>query len=153
MEMDKAIRELVARSCLALDRNDYQGFLEQCDPEFNYRITAYSQEIRKNMLWLEKNKKGLEDLFDLLPKQNMDHTPLTRHFSLYTVEPDADLKTAQVVSVFQLYRTETDGGVTTLAAVGKYLDKVRLNSGVPTLLEREVRLDTRMLGKGYHIPF
>ena len=91
--------------------------------------------------------------FDLLPKQNMDRTPLTRHFSLYTVEPGSDAETAQVISALQVYRTETDGGVTSLVAVGKYRDKVALNGGAPKLLEREVRLDTRMLGAGYHVPF
>lgn len=153
METEKAVRELVARSCLIMDRNDYQGFLDLCDQNFTYRITAYSPEIRRDMLWLEKDKAELKTLLDLLPKQNMDRTPLTRHFSLYTVDVDSGTNTAQVISALQVYRTETDGGVTSLVAVGKYLDKVTLNGGVPKLLEREVRLDTRMLGTGYHVPF
>lgn len=153
MDTEKALRELIARTCLSLDGNDFKSYLEQCDPAFKYRISAYSPEIRKDMIWLEKDKEGMKALFDLLPKQNMDRTPLTRHFSMYTVESDEQANMAKVVSVFQLYRTEQDGGVTSLAAVGKYVDKISLNDGRPLLLDREVRLDTRMLGKGYHVPF
>lgn len=151
--MEKPIRELIARSCMALDRNDFQAFLNFCDSAFTYRITAYSPEIRRDMLWLEKDKAGLKELIDMLPKQNMDRTPLTRHVSLYTVDVDEASNTANVISALQVYRTETDGGVTGLVAVGKYLDKVALSGGQPKLVSREVRLDTRMLGCGYHVPF
>jgi methanesulfonate monooxygenase small subunit len=40
-----------------------------------------------------------------------------------------------------------------LFAVGKYLDTVKVNGGKLLLLRRIVKLDTRMLGIGYHIPF
>lgn len=154
MQTETAIRELVARTCLALDSNDYPGYLKLCDGGFRYRITAYSPEIRKDMVWLEKDKKGMKDLFDLLPKQNMDRTPLTRHFSIFTVEQVAGEDRVKVTSAFQLFRTETHGGDTSLAAVGKYIDEIRLHEdGTAVLVDREVRLDTRMLGKGYHVPF
>lgn len=153
MDLEKPIRELVARSCMAMDRKDFAAFLDMCELEFNYKITAYSPEIRRDMLWLEKDKKGLQDLLEILPKQNMDKTPITRHSALLTVDLDEPSNTAEVVSSLQVYRTELDGGVTTLYAVGKYIDRVRLNGGAPKLLSREVRLDTRMLGAGYHIPF
>lgn len=154
MHTETAIRELVARTCLALEGNDYSGYLKLCDSEFQYRITAYSPEIRKDMVWLEKDKKGMKDLFDLLPKQNMDRTPLTRHFSIFTVERSAQDDRLKVTSALQLFRTETQGGDTSLVAVGKYIDEIRLNEdGSAVLVDREVRLDTRMLGKGYHVPF
>ena len=154
MKTETAIRELVARTCLALDNNDYSGYLKLCDREFQYRITAYSPEIRKDMVWLEKDKKGMKDLLDLLPKQNMDRTPLTRHFSIFTVEHIAGDDRVKATSALQLFRTETQGGETSLVAVGKYIDEIRLNEdGSAVLVDREVRLDTRMLGKGYHVPF
>lgn len=154
MQTETAIRELVAKTCLALENNDYSGYLKLCDIDFQYRITAYSPEIRKEMVWLEKDKKGMKDLFDLLPKQNMDRTPLTRHFSLFTVERSTDDDRLKVTSALQLFRTETQGGDTSLVAVGKYIDRIRLNEdGSALLVDREVRLDTRMLGKGYHVPF
>lgn len=153
METESTVRALIAKTCLALDRGDYRGYLELCDESFHYRITAYSPELRKDMLWLEKSKRDLKDLFDLLPKQNMDRTPLTRHFSLFTVEPAERDGHVKVMSALQIFRTEHQGGATSLVAVGKYLDEVQVGSDGPVLVNREVRLDTRMLGKGYHVPF
>ena len=85
--MDRtAVEELVYQSCLLLDDRNYKGYLDLCSEQFRYTITAHSPEIRKDMIWLDKDRKGMKDLFDLLPKQNMDRTPLTRHFSLFLVE-------------------------------------------------------------------
>ncbi|NDZ12734.1 methanesulfonate monooxygenase [Variovorax sp. WS11] len=153
METEHAIRELIAKSCMTLERDDYKGYLELCGESFRYRITAYSPEIRKDMTWLEKNKRGMKDLLDLLPKQNMDRTPLTRHFSIFLVEQRA-ADAWRVGSNLQVFRTESQGGTTSLVAIGKYIDEIGLQeNGRFALIDREVRLDTRMLGKGYHVPF
>lgn len=151
-EQESLIRELVAKLCSCLDQNDYDGYLELCATDFSYRITAYSPEIRKDMLWLEKDKEGMTALIQLLPKQNMDRTPLTRHFNMCTVSSSED-DTYCVRSTLQVFRTEHSGGETSLVAIGEYLDKVRMTSEGPVLVDREVRLQTRMLGKGYHVPF
>ena len=154
MQNEATIRTLIAHTCMALDGNDFTKYLELCDEAFTYRITAYSPEIRKDMLWLEKDKAGLRDLFGLLPKQNMDRTPLTRHFSIFTVEPSSIQNTVKVTSALQVFRTEHQGGETSLVAVGKYVDDVRFEpDDRAVLVGREVRLNTRMLGKGYHVPF
>lgn len=152
MNSKQAIEELVYRSCLVLDDKDFKGYLNFCDPAFRYRITAHSPEIRKDMIWLEHDKKGMESLFNNLPKHNSDHSPLTRHATVYTVEVDDAKKQAKVVSSIQVFKTTLDGGVTELFAVGKYIDTVNLDGAAPKLLNREVKLDTRMLGIGYHIP-
>jgi methanesulfonate monooxygenase small subunit len=52
-----------------------------------------------------------------------------------------------------VFRTALDGGSTELFAVGHFHDTVKLGSGGPKLGARMVRLDTRLLGYGYHIPF
>lgn len=153
MENESAIRALIAKSCLALDSNDYKGYLALCSEDFQYCITTYSPEIRKNMVWFEKGKLDLKSLFDLLPKQNMDRTPLTRHFSMFTVNPGSQEDRVEVMSALQVFRTEHQGGTTSLVAVGKYLDEFGLGAEGFLLRKREVRLDTRMLGKGYHVPF
>ncbi|AQV96605.1 methanesulfonate monooxygenase [Cupriavidus necator] len=153
MELESTVRALIAKTCLTLDANDYPGYLALCHESFNYRIAAYSPEIRKDMLWLEKSKGDLKDLFNLLPKQNMDRTPLTRHFSIFTVEPAGREDHVKVMSALQVFRTEHQGGTTSLVAIGKYIDEIQLGSNGAVLVDREVRLDTRMLGKGYHIPF
>ena len=136
-----------------MDDKDFNGYLGLCDPDFQYVITAYSPEIRKEMIWLEHDKKGMQTLFTNLPRHNSDHSPITRHVSIYTVNYDDGKKEASVISAVQVYKTSLDGGATELFAVGKYLDTVTLKDGSAKLLRRQVKLDTRVLGIGYHIPF
>ena len=85
-EQRRAVEELVYRSCLALDAKDYKAFLALCDDDFRYTISTYSPEIRREMVWLDHDRKGMETLFTNLPRHNSDHSPLTRHATVYTVE-------------------------------------------------------------------
>lgn len=152
--MDRtAIQDVIYQTCLLLDEKNFDAFLDLCDEEFRYSITTHSTEIRKDMIWLDHDKKGMRNLFDQLPRHNSDHSPITRHATVYKVEVDEGRREASVVSVLQVYKTDLDGGATTLFAVGKYVDTIKLGSGKPRLVKRVVRLDTRMLGIGYHIPF
>jgi methanesulfonate monooxygenase small subunit len=152
--MDRStIEELVYKSCLLLDDKDYNGYLDLCEPDFHYSITAHSPEIRRDMTWLDHDRKGMETLFAQLPRHNSDHSPLTRHATVYSVSVDESAKAADVVTALQVFRTELDGGATSLYAVGRYLDRVSLSNGAPKLTRRTVKLDTRMLGIGYHVPF
>jgi methanesulfonate monooxygenase subunit beta len=151
LEQRKAVEELVYRSCLALDAKDFKAFLELCDAEFRYTISTYSPEIRREMVWLDHDRKGMETLFTNLPRHNSDHSPITRHATVYTV--DLNGGNAEVVSALQVFRTQLDGGATELFAVGRFHDTVKLNEAKPKLARRLVRLETRLLGYGYHIPF
>ena len=146
------LEELIYRSCLLLDEKNFTGFLELCDEEFHYTITTYSPEIRKDMVWLDHDRGGMTTLLQQLPRHNSDHSPITRHATVYTVSYDAT-RQATVVSALQVFKTALEGGVTELFAVGKYVDTVSVKGGKPLLLRRVVKLDTRMLGIGYHIPF
>ena len=150
-EQRQAIEELVYRSCLALDAKDFKAFLDLCDGEFRYTIATYSPEIRREMVWLDHDRKGMETLFTNLPKHNSDHSPLTRHATVYTV--DVEGSAASVVSALQVFRTQLDGGATELFAVGRFHDTVKLDGASPKLARRLVRLETRLLGYGYHVPF
>jgi methanesulfonate monooxygenase small subunit len=149
IEQRQAIEELVYRSCLALDARDFKAFLELCDADFRYTIATYSPEIRREMVWLDHDRKGMETLFTNLPRHNSDHSPITRHATVYTV--DVDGSNAEVVSALQVFRTQLDGGATELFAVGRFHDTVSLDK--LKLARRLVRLETRLLGYGYHIPF
>lgn len=151
-DLDTAVRELVYRSCLRLDEGDFPGWLDLCAPDFRYTITAYSPEIRKEMTWLEQDRAGMEGLFKMLPKHNSDHSPLTRHASVYTVDLDEEGDRATAVTSVVVYRTALDGGATELFAVGKYFDEIDLEGESPLLAGRNVRLDTRELGIGSHMP-
>ncbi len=154
MQPDRtAIEELVYRSCLALDEKNFKGYLDLCEADYRYSITAHSPEIRKDMIWLDHDKPGMQSLFTNLPRHNSDHSPLTRHATVYTVEVDAAQQQATVVSALQVFKTSLDGGATELFAVGRYIDTVKIDAGAPKLLKRVVKLDTRQFGFGYHIPF
>jgi len=144
-----AIEELIYRSCLALDAKDFKGFLDLCDTDFRYTITTHSPEIRRDMVWLDHDRKGMETLFTNLPRHNSDHSPLTRHATVYTVNSSEN--EASVISALQVFRTQLDGGATELFAVGRLHDTVKLPA--IKLARRVVKLETRLLGYGYHIPF
>lgn len=153
MDARHAVSELIYRTCMTLDDKAFSAYLDLCDPAYRYRITAFSPEIRKDMTWLEHDKAGMQSLFTNLPRHNSDKSPLTRHVTVYTVQQDDAARRAKVVSALQVFKTSLDGGATELFAVGKIHDEVALTDDGPRLLDRNVRLDTRMLGIGYHIPF
>jgi methanesulfonate monooxygenase small subunit len=146
-----AIEELVYRSCLALDEKNFKAYLALCDEGFRYTITAYSPEIRKDMIWLDHDKPGMQLLFGNLPRHNSDHSPLSRHATVYTVEYSG--AEAHVVSALQVFKTTLDGGATELFAIGRYLDTVKIDGAAPRLAKRVVKLETRQFGFGNHIPF
>ena len=148
-----AIAELVYRSCLALDAKNFKAYLDLCDESFRYTIAAHSPEIRKDMIWLDHDKPGMQLLFANLPRHISDHSPLTRHAIVYTVECAIEQSEANVVSALQVFRTSLDGGATELFAVGRYLDTVKVDGGPPRLIKRVVKLETRQFGFGNHIPF
>ena len=151
-EQRQAIEELVYRSCLALDAKDFKAFLALCDADFRYTITTYSPEVQREQIWLDHDRGGMETLFTNLPRHNSDHSPITRHATVYTVELSQDSE-ANVVSALQVFRTRLDGGATELFAVGRFHDTVRVNGADAKLARRVVRLETRQFGFGYHIPF
>ena len=151
MDQRKQIEELIYRSCLAMDDRDFKAFLALCDAGFRYKVTAYSPEIRKDMTWLDHDRAGMETLFTQLPRHNSDHSPLTRHATVYTVKMNG--KSAEVVTALQVFRTQLDGGATELYAVARLHDTVKIGEGEPKLAQRVVRIETRQLGFGSHIPF
>ena len=152
LEQRYAIEELIYRACLALDAQDYKAFLAMCEADFRYTITTFSPELRREQVWLDHDRAGMQTLFTNLPRHNSDHSPLTRHATVYTVEQNGDAE-AKVVSALHVFRTLLDGGATELFAVGRLHDTVRLDGGAPKLARRIVRLETRQLGYGYHVPF
>jgi methanesulfonate monooxygenase small subunit len=150
-----AVEETIYRSSLLLDGNDFEGFLALCAPEFRYTIETYSPEIRRPMIWLDQTRTELEALFRTLPRHNSDHAPLSRHVTVYTVtqEGQGAEGEAQAVSALQVFRTALDGGATALFAVGRIYDVLTLNAEGARLLRRTIKLETRLLGIGSHIPF
>jgi methanesulfonate monooxygenase small subunit len=157
--VERSIQDAIYRACLLLDDEKFAEWLGLCAPDFNYRITTYSPEIRKAMTWYEQDVPGLRGMFEMLPKHNTDHGRLTRHVTVYTVDVDPSQSEAKATSSFACYRTMLDGinshidsGETQLFLIGRYYDRFRIGEQGPRFLERNVVLDTRRLDKGSHYP-
>lgn len=153
MNSDKVVSELVYRSCLLMDELDFSGYLELCAPEFRYRISAYSPELKKNMVWQEVDKEELRHHLDLVPKHVRDMSRLSRYPTVYTISYSDDGRRASAISGLQVFKTKLDGGETQLFGIARLHDEMELDSGNPKLLSREVRMETRQLGTGSQIPF
>lgn len=146
------VRDAIYRASLELDAKDFASWLERCAPEFSYEIRAYSPEIRRDVTFLRHDLAGIRNMVELLPKHQSDAAPLTRHVSVYAVTPRADGDFDAFSSVIVL-RTLLDGGTTSIFAAGKYEDVVRVDAdGAVSFVSRLVRLDTRELGMGTHLP-
>lgn len=151
-DVEKAARELISASCDAMDREDFGAYLSLCSPDYHYAIRAYSPEIRRDMTWLEKDLGHLKALLELIPKQNRDRNPLRRSISVREVTSENGKNEVTVRSDLHVYRVLLDGGEAQIFAIGKYTDRIDMSGDAPKLLDREVRLDSRDLGAGYHIP-
>lgn len=149
------ITTLIYDGIMLLDRKDFKGWLDGCTNDFEYAITAWSPEIRKDMAWLRHDYSGMEHLIKLLPRHNTDQSSFTRHTSIYNVKPFEIGERGEdfdVVSSVAIYRTTLDGGITSLFATGKYFDVVSLVDTEARLRSRTLRLETRALGIGTHYP-
>jgi methanesulfonate monooxygenase subunit beta len=157
--VQQSIKDVIYRACLLLDDEKFAEWLGLCAPDFSYRITTYSPEIRKAMTWFEQDLPGLRSMIEMLPKHNTDHGRLTRHVTVYTVDVDPAQSEAKATSSFACYRTMLDGinshidsGETQLFLIGRYYDRLRIDDQGPRFVERNVALDTRRLDKGSHYP-
>lgn len=144
---------------MLLDGQKWDQWLDLCDDDFKYEIKSWSPEINYDMTYLQLDRKGLASLVKLLPLHNTDHSPLTRHTTVYSVDVSEDGKTAKAISSVVVYQTMLDGinshvdsGESRLFLVGKYIDTMSIEDGKARFLNREVRLENRRLDKGSHWP-
>lgn len=158
-ETELAVRKAIYKAALNLDDQDWSAWLDLCDDDFEYAIKAYSPEIRKDMCYLNGNRKDMVTITEMLPKHNTDHSPLSRHTVVYDVQIDEATQSAQAVSSFTVHQTQLDGtnshvtaGSSHLFLVGKYYDTFRITGDKVKFTERTVRLNTRRLDKGSHWP-
>jgi len=146
------VRALVYEANLLLDASRYTEWLALLDEGFSYEVKAYSPEIRKDQLWLQHDRAGVENLIELLPRHNSDHSTLTRHTAVYRVAPADRAERVDAISAVAIYRTLLDGGATSLFAVGKYHDAVIVDDHGARFARRTLRLETCELGIGTHYP-
>ena len=146
-------RELIYRSCLLLDEEDFDAYLNLCTPDFHYKITAYGREIRKEMTWLDLTREKMTTVFAEIP----DHVRLPGSFvrmaNVYTVgrPTGSEQARAEATTLVAVYYTSPEGS-TRVFAVGKYHDVIEFNGTRPLLASRHVKLETRDIGKGCHLP-
>jgi methanesulfonate monooxygenase subunit beta len=159
MEQSNLVRDAIYRAALLLDDQKWEQWLDLCSDDFQYEIKSWSPEINYDVTYLQLNRQGLSSMVKLLPKHNTDHSPLTRHTTVYSVELDEDGKTAKAVSSVVVYQNLLDGinshidaGESRLFLIGKYRDTVNIENGTARFLNREVRLENRRLDKGSHWP-
>lgn len=146
------IRDFLNKATDALDREAWDDFLSMCGPEFEYRITAFSYELNKDMVWLVHDMDGLKYLFEVLPEQlGRKGTRLLRHVSVTDIAPGSANGHMDVTSKVIVIRTSPEG-VSELFAAGRYIDIIDVGGGSPKLVKRETRLETRDLGPGSHVP-
>jgi methanesulfonate monooxygenase small subunit len=153
------VRDTIYRSTILLDRQEWSEWLAHCDDEFQYAIRAWSPEINKDVTYLALDRQALASMVRLLPKHNTDHSPLTRHTSVYTVDIDEGAHSAKAVSSVIVYQNLLDGinshidaGESRLFLVGKYLDTFKIEDNKAKFVSREVRIENRRLDKGSHWP-
>ncbi len=154
-DIEREVERLVRRSCLLLDEERFDAFLELCAPDFHYELRAYSSEIRKDMTWLAATRDELAGLFGTLSQHVRVEGDLLRQASVSDMEIEADGDEARAVSSLAIFYTDLDGQ-SRLLATGRYHDTVTLNGGRPLLSERVVRLQTRVFDNdagGSHVPF
>lgn len=146
------VKRLIADSCIALNAEDFNSFLSLCGSEFEYQLVVYSPEIRKEMIWMSYDRRGIETLFKEVPTHL--HVPmgtLFRHVSVYSVEGLEDSSCLEARSSVLIIHTDLDG-VSKLFAAGQYFDTVDVKLGKPLLSRRTMRLETRDIGSGSPIP-
>lgn len=154
-----AVRDVIYNATLCLDEQRWEDWLALCDDDFQYEIKAFSPEIHYDMTYLSGDRANVQSMVEMLPKHNSDHSPLSRHTVVYSVDMDKKAGTASAVSSFAIHQTLLDGinshvdaGESRLFLIGKYYDKFRIKDGKVKFTERVVRLDTRRLDKGSHWP-
>ena len=71
-ETIEQVKATIYRSCLHLDDEQWPEWLDLCSEDFKYRITSYSPEIRKDMIYFAHSFSELKSMTEMLPKHNTE---------------------------------------------------------------------------------
>jgi len=134
--------QFLAANARALDRGDFEGWLDGFREDARYRVvTTENLELGHDLpLMLATNKDMLRDRIVSLREANIYNIHTDRHvIGLPIVESKGDLVFAETsVAVFQ---TDQEG-VSTLFCVGSYRDELAKENGGLVLQSRDVVIDT-----------
>ena len=147
---DAQIARLIYQSCLVLDAEDFDAYMDLFASEFEYRVSNYSFELRKDQDWMDLNRSELKGLLDNVDQHSRLLGRFARQANIYGIDRNGAEKAA--VTTFLTVFYTTPEGATSVFAVGKYLDVIDLSGDAPLIASREVRLETKELGIGTHLP-
>ena len=147
---DDDIKNMLHETFVRLDDEDYDAYLELCAPVFRYRITTYSPDLRKDQVWLDHDREGMAELFGNIQYHVRLPGTFFRHGHVYRIDRNGN-GVAKALTSMVVHYTEPVGD-SRVFALCRYHDDIDLSSGTPLLASREVRLETRQLGTGSHIP-
>ena len=151
MSVDRdRIAGLIYDSCAFLDEERFDDYIALCTAEFTYRITTYSEELRKPMEWMYQRRDDLHALLNGVETHEVAIAHLRRVASMIRIGERSN-GIVPVRSTVTVYHTWYDGN-TRLFVIGTYKDEVATDGDSPRLASREVVLDTRRLASGTHIP-
>lgn len=145
------VRKFLERGCRLLDSEDYAGWLASCSGDIHYAIQAYSPEIRRDVIWLDKDRDGLRLLFEQLPMHERYKGVFRRMLGWTEAMVGDDPQTVMTDSGLCVYHTDIHGA-SVLYCTGRYRDEIRIENGQPVLRARTVLMDTRRLPFGSHVP-
>jgi methanesulfonate monooxygenase small subunit len=142
--------DLVARSCMHLDNEEFEKYLGLLDDACDYTISSFSPDLRRDMVLLRLNKADLANL--LKDIHNHVHLPgkLFRQASLYSVERKQD-GVLSATSYVTVTHTNLDGA-SAVFCVGRYRDDIVDDDADMRLLSRRFEMETRDIGPGCHYP-
>lgn len=138
----------VRRTCLLLDEERFDEWLECFSDDATYGVVAHSEELRREMRWLDLSRTELDARLANVDSFVRDRARRTRVPTVMAVEPHDD-GSVEVMSYVVAYRTELDGS-SSLYALLRYDDLWHIDEW--KLAARRVVLRTRMLATGSHMP-
>ena len=144
------IRDLISDSCALLDEQKFDQWIALTARDFHYRLSAFSDELGKRMVWMDFGRDALKNLMEHASDHERNLVHYSRHVSATRVG-NAQNGILPVRSSLTVYYTDLEG-TTAIYAVGVYLDKATFIDGAPVLTERDVQLTTRRLPFGSHYP-
>lgn len=144
------IRDAIFRSCVLLDEERFDDYLALWLPEGRYRITSWSPDLRRELVLLDLRMDDYRALLENVTNHERMLGTFSRHVTGQLIEHGGN-GAAHATSSLLVVHTDVDG-VSQLFATGKYLDDLDLTGEAARLRSREVRLETRQLGPGSHIP-
>jgi 3-phenylpropionate/cinnamic acid dioxygenase small subunit len=145
----EAVRELIQRTAVLLDDENFEGWLNLFDAAGTYELSAYSTEIRRWMTWQLSDRDTLEQMLKDVEEHVRDDAKRRHVVGMPLVELDGERGLAR--SHFSLFRTSPEGQ-SSLYMVGCYEDQVVKRSGAWLYVSHKVIVDTRMLDSFTHIP-